>query len=89
MNRRRRRATKRKVGDVIRAIGGRGPDGNYYWFEAAAGYRQGDQPPPGTQVYGPFATEAESNESQRLVLLGPQCEVIDGGAWNPAWDRMQ
>jgi hypothetical protein len=32
---------------------------------------------------------ARRNESQRIVLLGPQCELKEGGMWNPAWDRMQ
>ena len=31
---------------------------------------------------------ARRNESQRIVLLG-QCELKEGGMWNPAWDRMQ
>ena len=30
-----------------------------------------------------------ARESQRIVLLGPQCELKEGGVWNPAWDRMQ
>jgi hypothetical protein len=90
MNRQQRRAAKRKVkgGDMIRVVDGKGPDG-YYWFEAPEDYRMGDLPPHGTLVYGPFATMAESAESQRLVLLGPQSKVTDGGMWNPAWDRLQ
>jgi hypothetical protein len=84
-----RRVRRRKVGDRIEVRIGRDHLGHWFWFEAPAGYRPGDLPPPGTEIHGPFATEAECNESQRLVLFGPQCECIEGGAWNPAWDRLQ
>jgi hypothetical protein len=70
MNRQQRRAARRKLRDVIWARIGQDYEGNYNWFE-----RRGDQPKPETIVYGRFATEAECNESQRLVLLGPQCEL--------------
>ena len=76
MNRQRRRASQRKlkVGDVVRARIGRDHDGNYYWFEG----QPGDQPVPNkTIIYSPFATQAECSESQRLVLLGPQCAVAE------------
>jgi hypothetical protein len=84
MNRQQRRAAKRKVGDVVWARIGRDHEGNWYWFKGRS-----DQPQPDTMIYGPFATEAECNESQRLVLLGPQCEVEYGGMWDTAWDRLQ
>jgi len=38
---------------------------------------------------GPFATEAESRENQRLMLLGEQCKVQYGGMWDPNWDKPQ
>ena len=41
------------------------------------------------ELHGPFKTDAEVAESQRLTLLGPQCEVTEGGMWDPAWDRPQ
>jgi hypothetical protein len=81
-------STQRKAGDVIHVIAGKGRNG-YYWFEAPEDYREGDVLPFGTPIHGPFATEAESKESQCRVLFGPQCEVKDGGMWNPAWDRQQ
>jgi hypothetical protein len=83
MNRQQRRA-KRKVGGAIFVRIGRDRDGNYYWFEG-----NDDQPSPETVVHGPFATEAECNESQRLVLLGPQATVEFGGMWQPQRDRLQ
>jgi|GraSoiStandDraft_55_1057291.scaffolds.fasta_scaffold581728_2 hypothetical protein len=44
---------------------------------------------PGIELFGPFKTDAEVHESQRLTLLGPQCEVAEGGMWDPAWDKLQ
>ena len=39
--------------------------------------------------HGPFTTEAEVRESQRVTLLGSQCKVIEGGMWDDAWDKPQ
>jgi hypothetical protein len=88
MNRQQRRA-QRKVKDMVHTTTLKGSDGLYYWFEHPPGYRYGDLPLPETEFYGPFATEAESDESQRLVLFGPECELRDRGMWDPAWDRLQ
>lgn len=63
--------------------------GMVYWFEEPKGFTRENGLPPGVKIHGPFKTEAEANESQRLVLLGPQCEVIEGGKWDKAWDRIQ
>jgi hypothetical protein len=38
---------------------------------------------------GLFATDAGVVEDQRLTLLGPQCEVTEGGVWDPAWHMPQ
>jgi hypothetical protein len=40
-------------------------------------------------LHGPFKTHAEVDEHQRLTLLGPQCKVTEGGAWDPNWDKLQ
>jgi hypothetical protein len=45
--------------------------------------------PPGITLHGPFRTNAEVEKDQRLVLLGSQCKVIEGGAWDPNWDKPQ
>jgi hypothetical protein len=79
---------QRRVGEVIKARMGTDPLGRHFWFEEPPGF-SGKDPPQGTMVHGPFATRAECEESQRLVLLGPQCEVVYGGNWAPAWDRGQ
>jgi hypothetical protein len=103
MNRKERRAA-RKLGDVIHTttIGLTDNIGrvHLYWFEST-NFSPDDlealkdhcvahqRPPPGVTMHGPFATEAEVNEHQRLTLLGPQCEVTEGGAWDPKWDKPQ
>jgi hypothetical protein len=84
MNRQQRRAQtaqRRKfgVGSIIHAQGFIGSDGFRYWFEPPEGWTRGDRLPEGVKIHGPFRTDAEANESQRLVLLGPQCTVTQGG----------
>ena len=75
---------QRQSGEAIKVRMGRDSLGRYFWFEEPPLFYS-KSPPPGTEVYGPFATEAGCEESQQLVLLGPQCEVEHGGTW-PAWD---
>jgi hypothetical protein len=94
-NRPRRRAARRRrlrVGDVIwtRTIKNV-HTGELYWFETTA---PGEEPPallppPGIELHGPFKTDAAVEEDKRRVLFGPGCEVKEGGAWDPAWDRPQ
>jgi hypothetical protein len=79
---------QRRLGDVIKARMGTDPLGRHFWFEELPGF-SGKYAPPGTMVYGPFATRSECEENQRLVLLNSQCEVVHGGNWDPAWDRKQ
>jgi hypothetical protein len=49
----------------------------HYWFlipdgmTMEAAYRS-------QQHHGPFATEAEADENQRVVLFGEQCEITPG-----------
>jgi hypothetical protein len=62
---------------------------HYYWFECPANFRLEDGIPPDAMLHGPFNTEAEVKANQHLVLLGPGCEVTEGGHWDPAWDRLQ
>jgi hypothetical protein len=92
----RRQATARKprLGDIIWAQTIRNAlTGDYYWFETPSRYSfeqfRRDGLPPGATLHGPFKTHAEVSEDQRLVLLGPQCEIVEGGVWDPAWDRPQ
>ena len=93
MNRKQRRAQRKLgVGTVIRAttfavvdhVGRR----HLYWFEEPEGSPK-DGLPPGVTVHGPFETDAEVKEHQRLTLLGPQCKVTEGGAWDSEWDKQQ
>jgi hypothetical protein len=93
MNRQQRRAGRRRkleVGTVIRtqtitAVA----TGELYWFECPENFSLEGGLPPGVTLHGPFKTKAEVNEHQQLTLLGPQCKVIEGGAWDPNWDKLQ
>jgi hypothetical protein len=84
---------KRKVGDVIftqtiLAASAAGQQ-HYYWFECPANFRPEDGIPPNAVLHGPFNTQAQVKANERLVLLGEQCEVTEGGDWDPAWDKPQ
>jgi hypothetical protein len=79
-----------KVGDVICTQTIRvHHTGEFYWFECPRDFDQRNGIPPDAVLHGPFKTDAEVVESQRLVLLGPQAELKQGGNWDPAWDRLQ
>ena len=96
---------KIKAGEVFKChtIGVRLTTGEQllYWFREPDGFSDDDAQHlqdwilgrhadgPGVELHGPFKTDAEVAESQRLTLLGPQCEVTEGGMWDPAWDRPQ
>jgi hypothetical protein len=99
-----RKRRKLEVGTVIRCetIGIDTGDGiALYWFETPANFSDDDRAamidyinthkrkPPGITLHGPFKTDAEVQELQRLTLLGPQCEVREGGMWDPNWDKPQ
>jgi hypothetical protein len=93
MNRQRRRAARRRklrVGDVIwtQTITITAT-GELYWFERPENFSPEDGLPPRAHWHGPFETDAEVREHQRLTLFGPQCEVKAGGAWDPNWSKPQ
>jgi hypothetical protein len=93
MNRHERRATKARkldIGTRIDTQTVRTTTGDFYWFECPENFSlEDDGLPPGTAMHGPFKTEAEVAEDQRLTLLGPQCVVTEGGEWDPNWNRVQ
>jgi hypothetical protein len=78
-----------EVGMVFMTHSFRCSDGMQYWFEQPEGRTWEDGVPEGVDIHGPFTTEAEVEQNQRLVLLGPECEITHGGMWDPAWDRLQ
>jgi hypothetical protein len=54
------------------------PDGDqHYWFLVPDGMTM-EEAYKSQQHHGPFATEAEEAENQRIVLLGEQCKVTPG-----------
>ena len=65
--------------------------GELYWFVIPSpDYSfQKDGLPPNATVHGPFKTDDEVRESQRLVLGGQDCVVKHGGMWDPAWNKPQ
>lgn len=83
------RPRKRELGEIIYAQTVQDRDGKLWWFECTAGWSQEDGIPPGAELHGPFNTQGEATKDQRLVLLGPQCKVTEGGMWDPNWERKQ
>jgi len=47
-----------------------------YWFLVPAGMSE-QEAFDSHAHHGPFATQPEANEDQRMVLLGEQCEVTE------------
>jgi hypothetical protein len=91
MNRHERRsaaAMKRRWKDrqVVKAQSFRDEQGLLYWFEEPDDWTKQDGLPD-VDIHGPFRTEAEVDEDQRRVLLPSDCEVEEGGDWNPESDR--
>jgi hypothetical protein len=94
-----RKVKARSVGDMICSRTIRTATGEFYWFECSRDDFSQPPPthpvpiseviPPDAVLHGPFLTQTEADEDQRLVLLGPQCLVQEGGDWNPAWDKLQ
>ncbi|MFZ2076670.1 MAG: hypothetical protein WAV38_08485 [Xanthobacteraceae bacterium] len=82
-----------KVGDMLftQTYALRHADGvivGLFWFSVPDGMTA-EEAFNTQQHYGPFGSDAEVKESQRVTLLGEQCEVTEGGMWDPAWDRPQ
>jgi hypothetical protein len=94
MNQHERQAAKRKwrAGDVIyvQYMHAVMRDGTHavYWVHRPDGMTAKEA--ASTQEWhGPFKSEEEAREDQRIVLFGPQCKIEEGGQWNPAWDKPQ
>jgi hypothetical protein len=97
MTKRRKRKFDRRrslglLGTVIRmtALQARMQDGStvFYWIEVPEGMTN-QQAAKTQKWHGPFKTDPEAEEDFRVVVLGPQCKITDGGVWDPAWDRLQ
>jgi hypothetical protein len=91
MNRKERRRAKvqqrekpLKVGDMIftATISAVLTSGEhvFYWIRVPDGMTN-EQAANTQQWHGPFKTEAEAKDDQLRVLLGPDCEVTEGGTW--------
>jgi hypothetical protein len=60
----------------------------YYWVRQPEG--MSEQRAVATQPWqGPFKTEAQMHQDQRRIMLGPDVKVIEGGAWDPNWEKPQ
>ncbi len=85
--RRLQKARSWKQGDTVFTSYGQDHQGGWWRVEAhihgrmydISQYRHG----------GPFRTKAEALRDSQIQIFGPQCEIADGGQWDPAWDRPQ
>jgi hypothetical protein len=83
----------RKVGDVTitqtyKSVDRNGNDLGLFWFVVPEGTTR-EQDFETQQHHGPFLTDAMVNESQRITLFGEQCELTEGGMWDPNWNKLQ
>jgi hypothetical protein len=65
-----------------------GPQTKFYWWADEDGNLSPEQIME-TGLRGPFDTEAEAEEAARIAVVGPDCEMTEGGMWNPAWNKPQ
>jgi hypothetical protein len=62
-----------------------GPQTTYFWWASENPHPN----PEELELHGPFESEAEADEAARIAVVGPDCEITEGGTWEPAWDRPQ
>jgi hypothetical protein len=41
------------------------------------------------ELHGPFETRAEAEKDAKIAIVGENCEIVQGGMWDPAWNRRQ
>jgi hypothetical protein len=66
-------ARKMFFAQVVREV----HSGDLYWFECSKEFDLSDGIPADAVMHGPFKTDDEVKEHQRVTLLGPQCEVTE------------
>jgi len=66
-----------------------GPQTKYYWWANEKDNLSPQEIVETTGLHGPFDTEAEALEAARIAVIGPDCELTEGGMWNPAWGKPQ
>lgn len=69
------------------------PDGDpvgWFWVQVPGPDTSEEQVLANQQAWhGPFESEDEAQADLELELFGPECEIIDGGTWDPGWERVQ
>jgi hypothetical protein len=92
MNRNERRRQP-KVGDVVcvRTFAAQASGGEllYYWCTVPDINMTNEEALATQEHHGPFNSEQEAQKDHEAVLFGDQCEIQEGGAWDPAWNKPQ
>ena len=67
------------------------PDGSrdWWWVRMPRADTSDEEARQQIPWHGPFRSEQEARADQRRVLVGPQSTTIEGGMWDPAWDKPQ
>ena len=60
-----------------------------WWWVETTEHMSNEEAVATKEWHGPFGSEQEAEANKRLVLLGPDCKVTEGGRWDPAWDKPQ
>jgi hypothetical protein len=66
-----------------------GPQKKYYWWTTENGNLSPEELAKTVELHGPFDTKAEADEAAQIAVVGPDCEVIKCGMWDPAWEKPQ
>lgn len=78
-----------KLGEVIFTSCGQDALGNWWWIQTDEAHQGGPMDVTQLRHGGPFNTQQEAEKNATDTIFGPQCKIMEGGRWDPAWERKQ
>jgi hypothetical protein len=78
-----------KLGEVVHTSYAQDTAGHWWWARTKRAIRGRMDIRQFRQHGGPFRTRQEAEKNATDTLFGPQCEVLQCGMWDPAWDEVQ
>jgi hypothetical protein len=66
-----------------------GPQATYYWWATENPNATPEEIMATSGLHGPYGTEAEAENAAQVAVVGSDCTIIEGGVWDPAWEKPQ